>query len=294
MAASRGHIAGVYRAQIGFRDSNGYFKGTDSTPDVVSNGTTLSSYHLLGPVSATAFQPTYERAEFSGGQAYLGSRDLGISAFGSFDITLSGHDDTFNTYANATSPDVTIASAYSVTAFNSGLVSPPQMYLILTLGYQKEDGTNWYIHYIYNNVQIRRSNPGAASNQGGTNPNAQTYTVILARSSRTLFGYPYSTTTLGVVDNLDVMMEYKTQYPISVTVFTGNGTVGASGTDLQLPYKPATSDATGAASNVITKDGVLQAASAVSTTDGKVAYASAPANATINVIVYTTNFVATA
>lgn len=292
MTGTRGHIAGVYHAQIGFRDSNGYFKGTDETPDVVANGTTLSAYKLLGPVSATPLSPTYDIAEFFGGQTYLGSVDMGASAFGGFEITLSGHDDTFHSYVSATAIDTTIASVYSVTAPNVGLTAPPQMYLILTMGYQKEDGTNWFIHYIYNNVQIRRGNLGAASNATGTNPNPLTYAVRVARSSRTLFGYLYSATTLAVANDLDILTEYKTQYPISVTCFTGNGTIGAAGSEIQLPYLPATSDATGAASNVITKDGVLQAATSVATATGLVTYAAAPAAATINEIVYTTNFVA--
>lgn len=292
MAASRGHIAGVYYAQIGFRDSNGYFKGTQSSPDSVANGTTTSAYKLLGPVSATALQPTYQIAEFFGAQAYLGSVDLGASAFGGFEITLSAHDDTFHSYISKTAVDSTIASAYSVTAPNTGLSSPPQFFLILSMGYQKEDGTNWFIHYIYNNVQFRRGNLGAASNQGGTNPNPLTYAVRLARSTRTLFGYLYSATTLAVANNSDVMTEYKTQYAITATCLVGDGTVGAAGTELQLPYLPATSDATGAASNVITKGGVLQAASSVSTTTGKVTYAAAPAAATVNIVVPTTAFVA--
>lgn len=286
MAATRGHIAGVYRAFVGFRDSNGYFKGTDSTPNVVANNTTLSAYHLLGPVSATALAPTYERADFFGAQSYLGSSDLGAISFGTFELTLSAHDDTFNAYISGTAVDATIDSAGSVTAPSTGQVSPPQMYLCLTMGYQQESGTNGYIHYIYNNVQIRRGNLGSASNSGGTNPNAQTYTITCARSTRTIFGYLYSATTLAVADNSDIMTEYKTSTPISVTTYVGDN----SETDVTLPYLPANSGATGAAYNVITKDGVLQAASSVSTSTGVVAFAAAPAAATIVVIVYGTNF----
>lgn len=293
MAATRGHIAGVYHAQICKRSANGYPHGTAADPDSVANGTIMSAYKLLGPVSATAPSPTYETAEFFGGQTYLGSADLGATAFGAFEITLSGHDDTFHALVTDTSVDTTVASAYSLTGYNAGLTAPPQLFLILTMGYQKEDGTNWYIHYIYNNVQLRPGNLGSASNSGGTNPNPNTYSVRVARSARTIFGYLYEDTTLAVANNLDIMTVYKTQYPISVTSFIGDGTVGTTGgNELPLPYLPATSDATGAATNVITKNGALQAATTVATATGLVTYTSVSAAATENVLVYTTNFVA--
>lgn len=288
MAASRGHIAGVFHAQIGFRDSNGYFKGTDSTPDVVADNTTLHAYKLLGLVSATAPVPSYVVADFFGGQTYLGSMDLGVESYGAFEITLSGHDDTFHAYITNSAVDTTIDSAGSVVGANSGLVAPPQMYLILTLGYQKEDGTNMFLNLIYNNVQIRHGNLGSASGAGGTNPNPNTYTVRQALSARTLFGYAYGDTALTIANDLDTMTVYKSTKPISITCFVGDN----SETDVQLLYLPANSGATGAAYNVITKNGVLQAAASVSTTTGIVAFAAAPAQQAIVEIVYGTNFVA--
>lgn len=292
MAATRGHIAGVYHAQICKRSGSGYPHGTAADPDTVANGTVMSAYKLLGAVSATAPAPTYETAEFFGGQTYLGSADLGATAFGAFEITLSAHDDTFHALVTNTAVDTTIASANSVTAYNAGLTSPPQLFLILTLGYQKEDGTNWHIHYIYNNVQIRPGNLGSASNSGGTNPNPNTYSVRIARSARTIFGYLYEDTTLAVADDLDIMTVYKSQRPIHVVSFIGDGTVGTTGGDeLPLPYLPVSSDATGALRNVITKDGALQAATTVATATGLVTYTTISANATENVLVYETNFV---
>lgn len=293
MGASRGHLAGFYHAQVLKRSGTGYPRGTVADPDSVANGTVMSAYKLLGPVNATAPSPTYETAEFFGGQTYLGSADLGATSFGAFEITLSAHDDTFHALVTRTGVDTTIASAYSVTGYNAGLVAPPQLFLILAMGYQKEDGTNWLAHYIYNNVQIRPGNLGSASNSGGTNPNPNTYSVRIARSARTIFGYQYGDTTLDVANDLDIMTLYKTQYPVSVTSFIGDGTIGTTGgNELQLPYLPATSDATGAATNVITKNGALQAATTVATATGLVTYSSVPAAGTENVLVYTTNFVA--
>ena len=98
---------------------------------------------------------------------------------------------------------------------------------------------------------------------------------------------------INIANDLDIMTVYKTQHPISVTSFIGDGTVGTTGgNELPLPYLPTTSDATGAATNVITKDGAVATVGSVATATGLVTYSSVPTSATENVLVYPTNFVA--
>lgn len=289
MGATAGHQAGFYHAQVCYRDSvNGYPTGTTANWAAASNGTTTHAYRLIKPVSATALAPTYETAEFRGGQEWLGSYDLGLSGAGVFELTLSAHDDTFHSMITSTSVDTTIASSYSVTAPNVGLQRPPQMFLILSVGYQKTDGTNWYMHYAYSNVQIRRGSIGAAGMAGGENPNPLTYTVRVSRSTRTIFGYLFSGTTLGVTNNSDISVEYKTEYPISVSTYKDD----ASATSFVVGYRPVDSEHAGAV-NSFTKQGAINHAnvSGFSTTTGATTHTAGTAADTW-VVVYPTNFVA--
>jgi hypothetical protein len=63
----------------------------------------------------------------------------------------------------------------------------------------------------------------------------------------------------------------------------------ASATAIQLPYLPVYAGATGAAQNIITKNGATFAVTSVSTTTGGIVIPSAVA-ADIYVVVYQTNF----
>ena len=289
MAATKGHLAGFYEAQICYRDTvNGYPTGTTANWAGASNGTVTHAYRLFKPVSASALAPTYDTAEFRGGQGWLGSVDLGLSTIGTFEMTLSGHDDTFHSIVSGSSVDTTIASSYSVTAPNVGLQRPPQLYLILTVGYQKEDGTNWFMHYGYSNVQIRRGSYGQANMSGGENPNPLTYTVRVSKSSRTMFGYPFSSTTLAVTDNSDIGVEYKTENRISISTYKDDG----AATSFVVGYRPINSENAGAV-NSFTKNGAINhtGVSGFSTTTGATTHTAGTAADTW-VVVYDTNFVA--
>jgi hypothetical protein len=89
--------------------------GSDSTPDSVSNGETKHAYKLTGPVSVTAPQVTRELATFRGGQVILGQRAMGVSDFGSFELTLSAYDETFNAYVSGSSVDTTTLTEWALT-----------------------------------------------------------------------------------------------------------------------------------------------------------------------------------
>ncbi len=267
-----GHIAGFYHAQFSLRNSAGYPVGVVADPENIAAGTTSHAHKLVGPVEATAFTITRDAATFRGGQKVLGRRQLGVSDVGSFDITLSAFDETFHTLITGSSANTTLATANSITTPNVNEADPPQGMLLLTLGYQTTSGTNKYITYGYHNVQISEAEAGAATQNGGENPNPLRYTVTVSTAERTFFGIEYADLSLGATDDSDFFLRYVTAKPIGLTYFKAD----ASDTEFIIGYRPVVNEHAGAR-NVFSEDGVSAHASVsgVSTTTGAVTISSA-------------------
>lgn len=285
--ASAGHISGFYHAQIAFRDSAGYPMGQDSSPDTVTDGETKHAYKLTGPVEATAPTPTREIATFRGGQKVLGQRATGVTDFGTFDLTLSAYDETFNAYISGSTVDVTTASELAQTAPNTLNPDPPQLFLLLTMGFQDTAGTNKFITYIYPNVQIYPAVAGITQ-AGGENPNALTYTVVPSISTRSASGHLFSALGLNLTDNREIVYAVRYNAPVSITTYIQ----AAAATSFVLGYRPVSNDA-GGTINVFTTNGVTSHAnvSGVDTTTGVVTITAATASDKW-VALYPTNFVA--
>ena len=288
MAAGAGHLSGMYHAQLAFRNSNGYPMGNLRTPNAPTNGSEYHAYKLTGPVSVTAPSPTREIATFRGGMNILGQRGLGTSDFGTFDMTLSAFDEVLESYISGAVYDTSNYGTANVAgAPNTLNANLPQFFLILTAGYQTSEGTNRFMHWIYNNVQIY---PALASvtQDGGVNPNALTYTVVPSTSTRTISGMLYSASSMAVQDNKDLVMRLRTDNPIGVTTYIDD----ASETTFLLGYRPTNSENAGAV-NIITTNGATTHAnvSGIDTTTGVVTKTAATA-ADVWVVVYETAFVA--
>jgi hypothetical protein len=287
MAAGAGHLAGFFHAQICFRDSNGYPMGADSTPDAVSALDVKHAYKLTGPVAATAPSPTREVATFRGGQNVLGQMAMGTSAFGTFDLTLSAYDEVFNAYITGSVNDVTnVGTANVLSADNELLANLPQFFLVLSGKFQDSTGTNKYMHYIYNNVTFQAA-PIGLTQEAGVNPGAVTYTVVPSTSTRTIFGYLFSATSLALQDNKGVVMKWRTDNPVSFTTYIDD----ASATSFVVGYRPTNSENAGAV-NVFTKNGVINhtGVAAFSTTTGATTH-TAGSSLDKWVVSYETNYV---
>lgn len=288
MAASAGHLAGFYHAQLMFRDSDGYPMGNLATPNSPVNGTAYHAYKLTGPVSCTAPSPTRELATFRGGMAILGQRALGTSDFGTFDMTLSAYDEVFEAYISGAANDIVNGGSANVLgAPNTMNTALPQFHLVLTAGWQDTSGTNRYMHWMYPNVQIYPALP-SVTQDGGTNPNAIQYTVVPSLSTRTTLGYLFSATSVAVQESRDVVTRWRTDYPVSFTTYVDD----ASATTIAVGYRPATADHDGS-NNMFTKAGVIahDQVTGFSTTTGATTHTAGTAGAKW-VISYTTNFVA--
>ena len=285
--AGPGHIHGFYHAQVMSLNTSNYIMGNDTTPNAVTAGQTSHAHKLTGPVTATAFNPTRDTAIFRGGMSILGQKAAGISEMGSFDLTLSAHDEMFETWANNSAPDLTnfgtenIATAYNILGTNF-----PSLALALTVGWQTLDGINRFKHWLYPSVMIFP--PGfAITSEGGVNPNPAAYTVVPTVSPRTLHGYLFKDTTLKVAEGRDLVYSVRTANPIAFTTYIDDG----SATSFNLGYLPVWTEHAGAY-NSFTKNGVIghTGVSGVSDTTGAVTITAGSAN-DIWIAAYETNFV---
>lgn len=287
MAVDQGHIAGFYYAQYATRNSAGYPMGQDSTPNAVTALDVKNALLLTGPVSVTAPSVTRERATFRGGQKALGQRSLGVSDFGTFELTLSAYDELFHTLISGGSADTTTATSVTITAPNSNNGDLPTGMLLLTQGFTTDAGAQEFITWIYHNVQIEPTVPGATQS-GGENPNPLTYTVIPNVATRTGFGMPFSSTGLAVTDNSDICVALRGADPFALTTYIDDG----SATSFVVGYRPNNAEHAGAY-NIFTKNGATAhtAVSGVNTTSGAITITAGSAN-DIWVALYASRFVA--
>jgi hypothetical protein len=263
--AETGMIAGFYDGWVWFRDSNGYPMGTLSTPDAPVVNTVYTPFRLPGPVEVTPPTISRETATSKGGQRIRNKRVLGVNDISDFTFTLSDYSETFNAMISGTTVDVTTLTNVATTAPNTGLTEPPQMGIAFAIGYQTDDGDNQTLTFMFHNVQISNSIP-KGSQAGGENPNPLQYTVTPTRSSRTALGHLYSTTALNVTDDKDILSIYRHEYPLFLTTYVANG----AATTFTLPYLPISNDATGAATNSLTKLGAITAVTSVNIATGVV------------------------
>ena len=284
--ANSGMIAGLYTMLVATRDSNGYPVGTNTTPDTKTTNTVYSPLRVRFPVTVGGPQPTLEVATRRGGMAVRGKRYLGVSDYGTFDITLDGYDQDFHALVSGTAVDTTTVANWVTTAYNSNLATPPQLCALFTMGFTTDGGLTRFLNVFYNNVTIAPKVP-TSSQDGGANPNPLAYTVTPDVSSRRMDGRLYSVLTNQTVrDNTDMMWMVESTNEFMFSTYIGNGTI----TNFTLPYKPTSSLATGADTNSITLNGTTQAAATVATATGVVTFSAAPANNAVVVFVGPTNF----
>jgi hypothetical protein len=283
---ANGMIAGIDYAWIAFRDSNGYPKGTLLTPDTPSTNTVYGAYRFKHPISYAPPTPTRELATRRGGGGIRGQRDLGLSDLGAGTIVFDAFDEAFHAYVSGSLVNTTTMTGWSMTTPNVQKGTLPSFVLGITIGFTNESGTQEFLTVIYNNVQIRPVMP-ASGDSGGTNPNPLTYEVVVDVSARYGIGRLYSASGMSVQENSDISVRIRYSREIYLVTFIGNN----SATTTTLPFKPTSSDATGAATNSITVAGATTAVTSVATATGLVTFASAPASAAIVVIAYPTSYV---
>ncbi len=278
---------GAYYLQIAFRDSNGYPKGQQTSPDSVANDTTMHAYLMKNIISFTPPTPTRELATDRGGQKIRAQADMGVSDFGVATLELSEFDDVFHSYITASSIDTGTPTGWRQAGVNVNNVDIPAMFVIATAQVQSISGTSItkkYRHWILPNAQIRAATPNV-SQGSGVNPNPLSYEIVPNVSYRTLTGELFSATAMAVEDDNDLFYTILTSNPIGITSYTANA---ANPETFTLGYRPLTTQAT-TSDKVLTQNGVADTIVSLSTTTGVLTTATGTAG-DIYTIVYETSY----
>lgn len=278
----------IKRAQLMFRDSNGYPMGQETDPDDVVQGTVTGAYVIDGLIDLTPGEASFPVVTNQGGQRIISKTRVAATDYGQPGFQLSQRDETLEAYLTRTAVDVATNTTRAIRS--SGLsqnVWSPFMVLFSLMVTNSQTGMPEWDHWAYLNTIITRSQDAAAAQVTGdaTNPNPLGYTLDLALASRDITGLPLSSLAINAQDDLDALVPFRSDNPVAVATFVAD----AAATTFTLPYLPLSDDATGAGANNITKNGVTQTATSVATDTGIVTIPSATAG-DIYVVVYETDF----
>lgn len=286
--AARGNIYGFFAAQFYRVNSSGFGIG-QLDPLSLTPGATSSAYRVAGAVSAGLPQPTYETVTFRGNQRILGQADLGISDLGSFDMQISEYDATLMSLLLGGNVDTTTITSSTVSSPNYGRISPYQVGIMLTAGFQSRDaatsGVNSYITYVIPLAQVRITPPGL-SQDGGVNPNLPTLTITPSFGGRFPNGVAFGANQTWE-NNESLIYGIQGDAPYSYTCFIQNN----SDTTYTLGYRPTTST-TNQTDHLWAVGGTITAPTSVVTSTGVVTLAAAGTSGVIAAGLYKTNFVA--
>lgn len=287
LTSTNGFVAGFYSAWIAFRSSAGYPIGNCITPDAPTINTVYPAFRMKYPVSITPLSATPQFATRFGGQRPRGRRYLGYNDYGTFTLTMDGRDESLDAFVRAYSLDTTWNTSMLMGAGNALLATPPRFILGLSMGFTDTDnGVDYFDTFIWNNVLLAKPIGEAGSENGNTNPNPLQWTVSPDLSTRTGMGALYSATGLNVIENTDLMIWIRDQYELYQDTYVANG----SATTFNTTFKSKSSDATGAAGNVILKNGVITAVTSISTSTKVVTLAAAGSSADIYNLLYPTQY----
>jgi hypothetical protein len=280
---------GAFYAQFAFRDSNGYPKGVQTSPDSVANDTTMHAYLMRNLISFTPHSPTRSLFTEKGGQRIISQADMGLNELGTAAFSLSSFDDVFNGYITSSGVEATNPSGFRQAASNANNTDVPNFFAAFTAKVQSKSGSTlssrWKT-WVYPNCQIRSAIPGISQNDG-VNPNPLDYEIVPNFSGRTLTGELFSATDMSVEDDQDAFYVIDSPYPIGITSYTANA---ANPETFTLGYRPVTTQAT-TSDKLLTQNGVADTISTLSISTGVLTTPTGVAG-DIYVAVYSTNFIA--
>lgn len=280
------HLAGAYEIQVAKANSSGYPVGQVADPETIANGTEMHAYRCKSFVSATAPAVSSLEVTFTGGMKVRGKRNLGLSDFGSFTLTLGSFDDAFAALVLGSTIDTSsMGTAQRLFAPNHNLASKQKFWLLMTAGAQNADtGADGFMHFAY--YGQFKLNHAEISSGVGVNPMPMVYDFVPTQTNRLINGKLFSASSLAVEDNADWVHSWHSLYRVGLSSYKDD----ASDTSITVGYRPVTSDNDNSY-NVFTKNGADNAAnvSGFSTSTG-VATVTAGTAADMWVIVYTTRF----
>lgn len=258
------------KLQIALRDLDGYPIGVSDTdgeipdPNAVELG---EAYHMLtvnGYVDRTEPTKEIEYATDLSDGINKGDEAMAITSYGTGEITLSEEDETALNLIRKVKSDLTMNTAWVVTARNETLIDLPGVVVMFTDRIKDQKGGGyWYKNTIYHNATIVVTTPAGASQSGGVNPNNMTWTYTPKPSDRlSVAGYTFNNTDLEVLEDNDTVTVIRSPFPLAMTVYVGDGTTGT----WKTMYRPLYNTVTGLLHNTLTKEGVLYPVTSYSTT----------------------------
>lgn len=289
-SADAGFISGAFHGWLARRTGSayahgeGYSMGTLATPNSPVANTLYSAYKLVGVIENGVPAPTVEIATYRGGLTILGQRAMGVSDFGTFNVSLAAHDETVQAMCGGATVDVATHTELAITAQNTGNANLNQLILGMTVGIQLDSGDNQFLTIVYGNVQIQYPNIGAGQDSG-VNPRPVQLTAIPSRSTRTGWGMLYGDTALNVQDDADIVTYVRYSYPMHLVTYIDDNSTGG----FTLPYLPVSSDETNAI-NAVLDTGAKSNPTSINTGTGAVAMTASTSGDPWNVL-YPTNFV---
>lgn len=281
--------AGAKRLQFSRRNSAGYPVGTQADPETITANTTMSAYVIHGLREFVPAKRDVAKAVNRGDGKIIATMYMGVKDYGEGSFELGVEDDTVDALVKRSTLDTTLASDMLVRAGNEGQAEPIPGYLMSTVRVQDiDDGSFWYKTWIYNNAQVIEDEAAPINQKDGENPSPLKYKFSPSLSNRLVTGHLFSDTDLQVLEDKDTYTIIRSRYPLALTSWKANG----SATTFNLPYLPVYSGATGAAQNIITKNGATQSVTSVNTSTGLVTVSAAGSSGDIWVVLYQTNFTA--
>jgi hypothetical protein len=282
---------GMYVVQIATRDSNGYPKGVQTTPNTVADNTTMTPMVLDTGISFTPPSPTYSTFTERGGQQILSQASMGVSELGTATLELSAFNDALHALVTSSAVDTGTPTGWRQVGGNVNNVAPLDFVVMLSAKVQSRTGaaiTTKWSHWILPNCQIRPAYPNMSQGDG-VNPNPLSYSIVPSTSNRAaITGELFSATAMALTGNADSIYRIESSNRIHFMSYTATGS--ANPETFTTAYKPLTSHAT-TTDKVLTEAGVSDTITAFSTSTGVVTTATAGAAGNIYVLAFETDFV---
>lgn len=234
-----GDAHGLYRVQVGLVGDDGLNYGTAGSD--MENGTTTSSYMIRYAKAAEMAMPDRSLIDFTGGDVWTGSYLHGITALGSFTLTLSTVDATLNSLVTEAKVDQTTNENWTIFSDNVLLPTPNQVWMATTFRIQsKEPGTkgaNKFMHQIVPRCWLSPKGLSGAPNFQSAGENS--YTIVPTVGEKIPHGVPFTTSVHNFEENETPLVYMITDYPIHFVAHkAGEGAESV----INLPYTPIGQD----------------------------------------------------
>jgi hypothetical protein len=280
---------GNKRIQLFTVDEDGYPMGNLATPDAPTLDTEYHAYDLMGYVTVTPGAREVDTATDQADGTNYGDIDMGISSYGTVEITLSQRDTAGFLLMRGGAADTTISSAMYHTPANNTSITPRLMGMMVTDKVRDEKtGNLYYEHTIWHKGTFTVTQESEGNQSGGVNPSPLTVTFKPQPSTRySVTGMLFTATDLEVEEGRDTHTFFHSQYQFALTTYVKDGVATAFTTK----YKPKIAGATIGGVNVYSSEGAQAALTSLATTTGLATMSAAGTSGHRAVLLYSTDFI---